>query len=96
MGYAAEVINAHLLGVEDPPVTVTSSDPGTLLVAGDSLLGIQPGTVWLIGTYDALRDSVAITVQSTQIQGRCSWHCRLEPKYPAKLLRLRGMSVLIA
>jgi uncharacterized protein YjdB len=68
VGYAAEVINAHLLGVEDPQVTVTSSDPGTLLVAGDSLLGIQPGTVWLVGTYDALRDSVAVTVQPTQIQ----------------------------
>jgi hypothetical protein len=53
--------------VADPEVTVTASDPGTVLVTDTALLGLRPGSSWIIGEYADLRDSIAVEVLPTQI-----------------------------
>jgi uncharacterized protein YjdB len=68
VGYSARVVNALLLGIQDPEVTVTASDPETVSVTDTALLGLRPGQSWIVGEYADLRDSVAVEVLPTGLE----------------------------
>lgn len=66
--FSAHLVNAPRLGDPPPPVAVTASDPGVLLVTDSALLGLTAGQSWVVGDYAGLRDSVAVEILPTQIE----------------------------